>query len=101
MRSIAITGVSAIAAMALVVACLWAWQRAAHFSVDAARPDVATLAARTAAVALGAAAQVILLTMVIGRLYRRQLIDDVLKLTAAAVMLVAIVGATALAMAAR
>ena len=41
------------------------------------------------------------LTLVVGRIYRRQLVDDVLKLTAAAVMLVAFVVAVALAMAAR
>jgi len=87
--------------MALMVACLWAWQSAGHFSVDASRPYVATMAARTAAIALGAAAQVIILTLVVGRIYRRQLIDDVLKLTAAAVMIVALVGAVALALAAR
>jgi hypothetical protein len=90
-----------MAAIALMVACLWAWQSAGHFSVDAGRPYVATLAARTAAVALGAAAQVLILTLVVGRIYRRELIDDMLKLTAGAVMLVAIVGAVALAMAAR
>jgi hypothetical protein len=101
MRSIAITGVSGVVAAALMVACLWAWQGAGHFSVDASRPYVATLAARSAAVALGAAAQVIILTLVVGRMYRRQLVDDVLKLTAAAVMLVALVGAVALALAAR
>lgn len=101
MRSIAITGGSAVVAAALMVACLWAWQGAGHFSVDASRPYVATLAARTAAVALGAAAQVIILTLVVGRIYRRQLVDDVLKLTAAAAMLVALVGAVALALAAR
>jgi hypothetical protein len=101
MRSIAITSVATVAAVALMVACLWAWQSAGHFAIDANRPYVATLAARTAAIALAAAAQVIILTLVIGRIYRRELVDDVLKLTAAAVMLVAIVGAVALALAAR
>ena len=87
-RSSLIAGIAAVVAVALMVACLWTWQQgASQFASDAGRPSVATLAARSAAVALGAASQAVLLTLVVGRFYRRQLIDDMLKLTAAAVML--------------
>ena len=100
-RSMAVTTLAGAAAIVLMVSCLWAWQSAGEFAVDASRPYVATLAARSAAIALGAAAQVLVLTLVVGRIYRRQLVDDVLKLSAAAVMLVALVGAVALGLAAR
>src|SRR3954467_535805 len=79
LKSMFITWTSGAVSVALVVLCLWAWQHAGDFSVETSRPDVATLAVRSAAVAMAAAAQILLLTLVIGRFYRRQLIDDVLK----------------------
>jgi hypothetical protein len=101
MRSMAITTAASAVAVVLMVTCLWAWQNAGEFFVDATRPYVATMAARSAAVALGAAAQVVLLTLVVGRLYPRQLLDEMLKLSAAGVMVVSLVAAVALALAAR
>jgi hypothetical protein len=101
MRSMMVTWTSGAASVALMVLCLWAWQHAGDFSVETSRPDVATLAVRSAALAIAAAAQILLLTLVIGKLYRRQLIDDVLKLAAALVFAVTLVGAVALGLAAR
>lgn len=87
----------------LMVLCLWAWQHAAALAAEreATRPYVATWAVRSGAIALAAAAQAVLLVAVLGRLYRRQLLDDVLRLSAALVFAVALVSAVALGLASR
>ena len=102
-RPAAAAWVGGVAAVGLVVLALWAWQNAAEVAQrwGATRPYAAKLAVRSAAVAVAAAAQVVLLTGVIGRLYPRQVFDDVLRLCAALVAAVALVGAVALALAAR
>ena len=101
MRSILMPTVGTGLSVALMVLGLWGWQNAGEFSTGASQPYIATLAARSAAIAITAIAQIVLLTLVVGRLYRRQLIDDVLKLSAALVLAVAVVSAVALGLAAR
>ena len=101
MRAVGLTGLGAVAAVALMVACLWGWQHAAELSGETSRPYVAKWAVRSGAIALAAVAQVLLLTLVIGRFYARQLVDDVLKLLAGLVFAVSLVTAVALGMAAR
>ena len=89
---------------ALVVAGLWAWQGAPDMALDwgAGRPEVATWAIRSAAVAVIAAAQVVLLALVAGRIFqRRGTFDTVLTFTAVAVVALASVSAVACGLAGR
>jgi hypothetical protein len=88
-----------IGSVVLVVTALWAWGHAPQLADNAHRPEVALWAARCAAVALATGAQVMLLTLVTGGIYRRRLSDDVMRLTAALVCTLALVSAVALALA--
>ena len=90
--------------VALMVAALYAWRHAAELAGDwgASRPYVAALAVRSGAIAMAAGAQVVLLTLVVGRLFaRRQLVDEVLRLAAGLVAALALVSAIALGLAGR
>ena len=73
MRNAIVLISAAVLAGAMVVGGLWAWQSAAELTLgwDVARPDLILWAVRSAAVAMAAAAQVILLAVVGGRLYGR------------------------------
>jgi hypothetical protein len=88
-----------IGAVALVVAALWARGHAPQLADNAHRPEVAMWAARCAAVSMATGAQVMLLTVVIGAMYRRRFSDDVMRLTAALACTLALVSAVALALA--
>ena len=84
--------------IALVVAGLWGWQEARDMVLDwgAGRPEVAAWAVRSAAVAAIAFAQVVLVTAVAGRVFRRRgMIDDIMRLTAGLVCALAVVTAIA------
>jgi hypothetical protein len=89
----------AVAAVALVVAALWAWGQAWHLAENAHRPNVTVWAVRSGAVSAGAAAQVLVVTCAIGALYRRRAIDEMLRLLAGLVATIALVSAVALALA--
>jgi hypothetical protein len=94
----------ALVSLGLVLVSLWTWQHAAEVASDggAARPYVATWAVRSAAVAAAAAAQAVLLVAVVGRVYRaRGALDDVLRLSAVLVFVLALVSAVALGLAGR
>ncbi len=85
------------AAVALMAAALWAWRFAPELAVRTADdPYSARLGIRSLAVAVGAAAQVLLMGCVIGRLYPIRLPDKLLGV-ACAVTGVAAVG-TAIAL---
>jgi hypothetical protein len=102
-RAIGLVG-SGLASVVLLMVSLWAWQHAAEVASDggAARPYVATWAVRSAAIAAGAAAQAVLLIAVVGRVYRRQgALDEVLRLSAVLVFVLALVSAVALVLAGR
>jgi hypothetical protein len=88
-------------AMALMLAALWAWNNADALGRGAERPQVLAWAVRSAAIALTAGAQVMILTWLVGALYRRDLFGDVLRLSAALVCSIALVSAVALALAGR
>jgi hypothetical protein len=95
---------SAVLAGLLVVVGVWGWQQAQDLVLDhwnAARPELAESAVRSAAIALVALAQVIVLIFVAGRIYRRGTLDSVLTLTAAVVFALASVGAIACGLAGR
>src|SRR5215203_3312747 len=97
-----ITPLGAVGALVLMVAALWAWARAGWIAADATRPDVARWAVRSAAVAAGAVAQLLLLTFIAGRMFRhRNLNADAARLTMGLVAGVAIVSAVALGLAGR
>jgi hypothetical protein len=92
---------AAVATIALIVAALWTWAHAWQIADLASRPLVAVWAARCGAVALAAAAQVLLLSLVVSVIYRRGLVDQMLRLAAALTCTLAVVGAAALALAGR
>ena len=96
--------VGSLVTVVMMVAALYGWRHAADLAGDwgASRPYVAALGVRSGAVALAAAAQVVLLTLVVGRLFaRRQLVDEVLRLAAGLVAALAVVSAIALGLAGR
>jgi len=101
LRAASLVGGAAVS-LGLMVLGLWAWQHAAEVANGAARPYVAKWAVRGVAVAAAAAAQAVLLVAVVGRVYRRQgALDEVLRLSAVLVFLVALVSAAALGLAGR
>jgi hypothetical protein len=96
--------ITTVVATALMVGALWAWQQAPHLVFDADRPEIATWAVRTAAIAAAAMAQALLLLFVVGRIYRTRRaggIDVALRVLTAAVFTVALVSAIALTLADR
>ena len=83
-----------VVAVALMVAALWAWQLPPELGLQhaverASQPYVAKLGIRSLAVALAAAAQVVLLSFVVARVYPPRLGDRV----AGAVLVVAAIAA--------
>ena len=97
-----VTPIGSAVALLLMVAALWAWGRAGWIAADATRPDVARWAVRSAAVAAGAIAQLLLLTFIAGRMFRRQnFTADVARVTMGLVAGIAIVSAVALGLAGR
>ena len=95
--------VGAVVTVALMIVALYGWRHAAAIAGDwgASRPYVAAWGVRSGAIALAAGAQVVLLTLVVGRLFPRQLVDEVLRLAAGLVGTVALVSAIALGLAGR
>lgn len=107
MLATVLTPLGAAVALLLMVSALWTWGRAGWIAADATRPDVARWAVRSAAVAAGATAQLLLLTFVAGRIFRPRGIQsgnfsaDLARLTMGLVAGVAIVSAVALGLAGR
>jgi len=95
MRRALIGMATTVAAVLLVMAGLWAWQGAADWVLDwgADRPQVAAWALRSAGIAAVAAAQMILLTGVVTRFYRRGKFDTVVASASAFVFALALAGA--------
>ena len=93
--------IATIGAMMLMLAALWAWNHATVLGREAARPEVVGWAVRSGAVALAAGAQLVVLTWLVGAFYRRDLLGDVLRVSAALVCTIALVSAVALALAGR
>jgi hypothetical protein len=91
----------AVIATVLMVMALRMWDRAAHVAFGADRPQIALYAGRAAAVATGALAQMIVILIVLGNLYRRRASDMILRVLAAVVFMVSLVSAIALSLAAR
>ena len=86
-------------ALSMVVAGMWAWNEAYFLSAGTTRPDVTLWALRSAAVALAAGAQAMLLTFLVSRIYRQDLFSDVLRLFSALISAIALISALALGLA--
>jgi hypothetical protein len=95
------TILGSLAALSMVVAGLWSWNDASNLAAQTTRPDVTLWALRSAGVCLGAAAQAMILTFIVSRIYRRDLFVDVLRLFAGVIAAVALVSAIALGLAGR
>jgi hypothetical protein len=90
-----------VGAAALMVVALRVWQLAPHIAFDADRPEIVVYAVRTAAVAVAALAQTVLVVLVLGNIYRTRTSDVILRLLAVTVLMVSLVSAIALSLAAR
>ena len=90
-------------ALGLLVLALWGWGRSADVArfLGSHNVAVAALSVRCAAVALGAAAQGILVWLVVGTIYRRDLFTSAVALSAALICLLSAVSAVALGFAGR
>ena len=90
--------VGGVATVALMVAAMWAWRFAPELAVrrSAADPYAAKLGVRSLAVAAAAAAQVLLLTCVVGRVYPARLPDKLLGAALALTAVAALAAAVAL-----
>lgn len=89
-------------ALALMVAALWAWRFAPELAVqNTDHPYVAKLGIRSLAIALGAGAQVVLLTFVIARVYPPRLLDRILSIGIAVTSFAALGTAVVLALSSR
>jgi hypothetical protein len=94
-------GVGLAGTLVLMVAALWLWQAADELAMQWSRRAVGLWASRSLALALGSAGQVVLLTLVIGQVYRRDGVGDSLRLGAALVCAISLVSAVALGLAGR
>lgn len=89
-------------AIVLVIAAMWGWQHAQQLVNEARDPDRALWAVRSAAIGAAAAAQLVLLTFVVGGMYeRRSAAGESLRLSVAVVIALALIGAVVLAFAGR
>ena len=79
------------AGLSMVIAAMWSWHDAAQLAQNATRPDVTAWAVKSAAVALGAAAQALFVTFIVSIIYRRDLFADVLRIFAALVAGIALI----------
>src|SRR5690349_15859261 len=93
---------SSVVALGLVVGGLWCWRNASALAsaLGAAEGPLMARAFRSAAVCSVAAAQVLLLVVVVDSVYRRDALSLMLKVSAILVFVVAAVAALALGFAA-
>ena len=103
MNRVLVTLLGVILSIGLVVAGLWAWQRAESVVtwVGWEKRTIGAWAVRCAAVALAAVAQAVLLSAVVERLYRRDVVCSAVKLSALFVCMVCTASAIALGLAGR
>jgi hypothetical protein len=89
-------------AVLLMVGALWGWQEAPELVMRwRLHGDWAAWGARCAAVGVGAAAEVIMLSIIGRWIYKRDLVSDILRLGGVLVVMLAGVTAVALALAGR
>ena len=90
-----------IATVMLMLAALWGWQHAEQIVADWSRPGVAAWSVRCLAIGAAAGAQIVCLSLVVGRLYERDLLSEVMQLVAGLLCTLALVSAIALGLAGR
>jgi hypothetical protein len=95
-RAVAIV-FGSIWAVGLMVAAMWLWQNAASLAVENDHDSISEWSIRFAAVAAGAAAQLITLAVVNRQIYRRDLPSNLLRAAAALVFTVALISSIVLA----
>jgi hypothetical protein len=88
-------------AMVLLLLAFWVWGQSQEWTAAMSRPAIAIWAARSAAIGFASAAQVVLLTFVVGAIYQRDLFGNVLRLCAGLLCSISLVSAVALALAGR
>lgn len=94
-------GTGSLVSAALMVACLWLWQKAPVLVDVGERSKVVLWAVRSSAVAAGALAQTVLLVVVVGNLYRARVPDRILQVLMGGLFAVSLVSAIALGLAGR
>ena len=87
--------------VALMLAALWGWQHAEQVVHGWSRPGVAAWSVRCLAIGLAAGAQIVCLVLVVGRIYQRDFVNEVLQLIAGLLCTLALVSAIALGLAGR
>ena len=91
-----------LVAIALMVTALWAWRFAPELAMQHSdRPYLAKVGIRSLAIAVAAAGQVVLLTVVVARLYPPRLPDRLLSVGVAVGSFAALAVAVVLAVASR
>lgn len=85
----------------LMVMSIWVWFDASELALRSERPDILRWAARALAIAAASGSQIIILSLVVGRLYEHRPFHDVLKLTASLICCLSAVIAAALGLAAQ
>jgi hypothetical protein len=90
-----------IVTVGLMLAALWGWQHAEQVVAGWSRPGVAAWSVRSLAIGLAAGAQIVCLVFVVGRIYRRDLVNEALQLIAGLLCTLALVSAIALGLASR
>ncbi len=93
--------IGGLLAVGLMIFAIWVWFDAADWAQRSDRPDILRWAARALAIAAAAGAQIVVLTLVVGRIYRQRASHDGLRLTASLVCCIAAVIAAALGLAAQ
>lgn len=103
MRSMLMMSFAMTFGVALVIGGLWTWQASADLVADwpVARPDVMIWAIRCGAVAAIALGQLLALRFAVSAIYRRRMLDDLLRLSSAVACVIALVSAVALGLAGR
>ena len=94
---------ASVSGIGIVVISLWFWREAARVAdgTGATHPRLAVDSVRFIAVAGIAAAQVVLFTCVVNRIYRPTIFDDVLKRALGLICAVSLAAAAVLAMLAK
>jgi hypothetical protein len=93
--------IGGVLAVMLMIVAIWVWFDATEIALRSDHPDTLRWAARALAIAAAAGAQIIVLSLVVGRMYTPRPAHDVLKLTAALICCLAAVTAAALGLAAQ
>jgi len=93
--------IGGVLAVGLMLFAMWVWFDAAELALASERPEILRWAVRALSIAAAAGAQIIVLTLVVGRLYSSRSAHDGLRLTAALICCIAAVTAAALGLAAQ